>query len=566
MVSDKQSFIDNILGQMSLEQKVGQCVTFEFCGTRVDSHAYDKILRHQVGGLRVTPHIYTEEPYGSRLVAGAEMQRLSPYAPPKEYAKILNRLQEIALSRKPAIPLHISSDQEGDFSQDYARGGVHLFPSPMGMAATGDPDLVYRAYRVVARQQRAVGIRQLHTPCLDVNIDPRNPEICTRSFSDDPERCIQFGLAQLRAFRDEGLIGTGKHFPGRGDSAVDVHHEVDINRASRQRLWDLELAPFRALIAEGLPCVMVGHSIYPALDASERPASVSRRIVTDLLRNEMGFTGVITTDAMGMKGVMALFKSYGEACAEALAAGNDLILSKCDATKRDEVIACCLAYVKEGRIRESELDEHVRRILAMKWDYGLFAAPIVDAENAIAPIRSRGSLEICREVARRATIVVRDRAGLLPLKPDTPVLVTEQRYPIYQNKADDVWYHSNMLQEFVRTHARTVYDRETDLEITDEQAKAVLATAEKVDVVIAVSFFFRGNPTNSQLVRELVRRGKKVIQVAATPYENVCVAEAPTLLVTFSAMPRSLEAAANIIYGKARAGGQWPLKDYPAAK
>ena len=562
MASSKQSYIDGILDKMSLEQKVGQCVTFEFCGTRVDSHAYDKILRHQVGGLRITPHIYTEEPYGSRLVAGAEVQRLSPYASPKEYAKIINRLQEIALSRKPGIPLHISSDQEGDFSQDYARGGVHLFPSPMGFAATDDADLVYRAYRVVARQQRAVGVRQLHTPCLDVNIDPRNPEICTRSFSDDLDRCIKFGLAQLRAFKDEGLVGTGKHFPGRGDSAVDVHLTTDINRADRKRLWDLELAPYRALMAEALPCIMIGHSIYPALDASEKPASVSRKIVTDLLRNEMGFEGVITTDAMGMKGVMALFKSYGEACAEALLAGNDLILSKCDASKRNEVIDCCLDYVKTGKVSEADLDAHVRRILGMKWDYGLFANPFVDPEKATVPIDDPASLATCREAAERATVVVRDRAKLLPLSPDTPVLVTEQRYSIYQNKADDVWYHSNMLQEFVRTHAKTVYDRETDLEVTPEQTKAVLEMAEKVDVVIAVSFFFRGNPTNGDLIRELVRRGKKVIQVAAVPYDNVCVSEAQTLLVTFSAMPRSHEAAANIIYGKAKAGGKWPLKDY----
>ncbi len=566
MAADKQSFIDGILGKMSLEQKVGQCITFEFGGTRVESNAYDKILRHQVGGLRITPHIYTEEPYGTRLVAGAEMQRLSPYAPPEVYAGIINKLQEIAMSREPAIPLHICSDQEGDFSQDYARGGVHLFPSPMGMAATADADLVYRAYRVVARQQRAVGIRQLHTPCLDVNIDPRNPEICTRSFGDDADLCIKFALAQLRAFRDEGLIATGKHFPGRGDSAVDVHHTTDVNRASRQRLWDLELAPYRALIAEGLPVIMSGHSVYPALDESERPASVSRKILTDLLRKEMGFTGVITTDAMGMKGVMNLFDSYGQACAEALAAGNDLILSKCDASKRNDVINSCLEYIKQGRITEAELDEHVQRILGLKYDYGLFENPFVDPNKARVPIDDPASLETVRQVARQATVLVHDRGGLLPLKPETPVLVTEQRYPIYQNKADDVWWHSNMLQEFVRQHACNVIDKETDLEITDDQARDVLALAEKVDVVIAVSFFFRGNPTNAELIRELLRRGKKVIQVAASPYDNVCVPEVDSLLATFSAMPRSLEAAADIIYGKARAGGTWPLKDYHLAK
>ncbi|HUW84728.1 MAG TPA: glycoside hydrolase family 3 N-terminal domain-containing protein [Phycisphaerae bacterium] len=562
MSQDKQAFIDDILSRMSLDQKVGQCITFEFAGTRVDWHAYDKILRHQVGGLRVTPHIYTEEPYGTRLVGGAEEQRLSPYAPPEVYARVLNRLQEIALSREPAIPLHISSDQEGDWSQDYARGGVHLFPSAMGMSATNDADWVYRAYRLVARQQRAVGIRQLHTPCLDVNIEPKNPEICTRSFGDDPQRCIEFGLAQLRAFRDEGLIATGKHFPGRGDSAVDVHFAVDVNRTDRKRLEEVELAPYRALIAEGLPCVMTAHTIYPALDADEMPASVSRRITTDLLREQMGFEGVITTDAMGMGGVMKKFATYGQACAAAIAAGADLVLSKCDASRRDEVFETVKQYVQDGKIPMGELDAHVRRILSLKFDYGLFAQSFVEADRAVEPIRDPASVTLCKQTALKAAVLVRDEAGLLPLSPDMPVLVIEQRYPLYQNKADDYWWHSNMLQEFAREHARTVFECETDLKVSDEQAQRVLATADKADVVIALSFFWRGNPTNSELVAELIRRGKKVILVAATPYENICLPQVQTLVVTFAAVPRSLEAAAEIIYGRARPGGTWPLKHY----
>lgn len=562
MALDKQQFIEDIISRMSGEQKVGQCITFQFCGTRLDPQAFDKILRHQCGGLRITPHIYTDEPYMSRLLPGAEAQRLSPYAPPRIYAQVLNRLQEIAMSRQPAIPLHVSSDQEGDFSQDYARGGVHLFPSAMGMAATNDPDLVYRAYRLVARQQRAVGVNQLHTPCLDVNVEPENPEICTRSFGDDPEQCIRFGLAQFQAFRDEGLIATGKHFPGRGDSKVDVHYALDVNRNDRKRLDEVELAPYRALIAEGLPCVMTAHNIYPALDADELPASVSRRITTGLLREELGFDGVITTDAMGMGGVMEKFSSYGEACAAAIAAGADLVLSKCDAPKRDEAFDAIKQFVEDGRIPPAELDDHVRRILSMKWDYGLFEQPLVEAKRATEPIDDPASQRLCKEVAGKAAIVVRDRAGLLPLSPDVPVLVIEQRYPIYQNKADDHWWHSNMLQEFVRRHGRKVYDCETDLTVTDAQVQRVLELAEKVEVVIAVSFFWRGNATNSKLIAELIRRGKKVILVAATPYQNICLPEAETLLVTFAALPRNLEAAAEIIYGNAKDQGTWPLKHY----
>ncbi|OPX24855.1 MAG: hypothetical protein B1H04_01330 [Planctomycetales bacterium 4484_123] len=222
--------------------------------------------------------------------------------------------------------MHIASDQEGDFSQDYARGGVSLFPSQMGMTAVGDEELVYRAYRAVAHQQRAVGIRMLHNPCLDVNVEPANPEIRTRSFGDEAETAARMGLLVLRAYRDEGLIATGKHFPGRGDSKLDVHYQADVFPGDREELEAVHLLPCRRLIPEGLPAIMTAHTIYPALDAEEWPASVSRRITTALLREQMGFEGVITTDAIGMKGVVDRFSCCGEAAATAVAAGKKVVV------------------------------------------------------------------------------------------------------------------------------------------------------------------------------------------------------------------------------------------------
>ncbi len=207
--------------------------------------------------------------------------------------------------------MHIASDQEGDFSQDYARGEVNLFPSQMGMTAVGDEELVYRAYRAVARQQHTVGIRMLHNPCLDVNVEPANPEIRTRSFGDEAETVARMGPLVLRAYRDEGLIATGKHFPGRGDSKVDVHYQADVFPGDREELEAVHLLSCRRLIPEGLPAIMTAHTIYPALDAEEWPASVSRRI---------------TTDAIGMKGVVDRFSCCGEAAATAIAAGKKVVV------------------------------------------------------------------------------------------------------------------------------------------------------------------------------------------------------------------------------------------------
>ena len=563
MTHDKNRLIDDLLGKMTLEEKIGGCITFEFTGTRVDKHAFDKVLRHHCAGLRITPHIFTEEPYGTRFATdGKQIQRQSPYAGPREYADVLNRVQQIALDSRLGIPLYFSSDQEGDYSQDVARGGFHLMPSQMGMTATGDERFVYEVYLAMARQQRAVGVTMLHTPCLDVNIEPENPEICTRSFGDDAEVVARFALQQMRAFRDAGVIATGKHFPGRGNSKVDVHFATDVNPAGRQQLWDVDLAPYRALIADGLPAVMTAHTIYPALDPDELPASVSRRITHDLLREEMGFEGVITTDAIAMQGLIARYSGVGEASAHAIEAGADLVLAKVDAAGRDDVYDWIMRFVREGRITEADLDEHNRRVLAMKYDYGLFDTPKVDVEKVMDVINDPQIRQISRDVARRCSILLRNAEGLIPLSPDTPVLLVQQRCDLYHNKANDVWFHANMLQEFVRRHAKTVADYETELEVTETDVTAVMKLAETFEVVIVLCPFWRSLPTLVDCCNKLIASGRKVIIVTNTPCPLSCPPDAKTLLLTLSTMPPSLDHAAAVIYGKAECEGAWPLKGY----
>ncbi len=562
-MSDKHRTVEDLLARMTLDEKIGQCLTLEFCGTIIAPYVVDYVRKFHCAGLRVTPHIYTAEPYTNRLRPDGEFeQRLSPYAPPDAYAEILNRVQDIALATRLAIPLYFVADQEGDFSQDYCRGGVNLFPSQMGLAASGDPDFARRCYRAVARQQRAAGIRWLHSPVLDVNVNPRNPEINTRSFGDDPETVARFGLALLDGFRGENIIATGKHFPGRGDSAVDVHFAVDVNRAPRRRLEELELHPFRRLITAGLPAVMTAHAIFQAIDP-DNPASVSRAVVHDLLRKELGFAGVITTDAIGMAGVISRFSCYGEACAAALAAGNDLVLAKGSPENIPEAVAWIKRYLEAGHIPPGELDDHVRRVLGLKWDYGIFAAPKADPAAAEAAVREPETVALCREAAERAAIVVRDRKKFLPVRPDAKVFFTDQHNKDWQQKAEDYWYHSHMMAEFLRRHFAGVTSWECRLSLTAEDERRVLAGAAAADVVVIHSLYWRGNPTNAELARKVIAAGKPVVLLAASPYrESVAIDEADCLIVTFGSVPRALENAAALIAGAGRAAGRWPLRNY----
>ena len=562
-MSDKQRVVEDLLARMTPDEKIGQCLTLEFCGTMVHPHVVEYVRDFHCAGLRITPHIYTAEPYANRLKQGGEVeQRLSPYATPAVYAELLNTVQDIALNSRLGIPLYFVGDQEGDFSQDYCRGGGEPAAQPDGPGGVRRSGLRVSLLYAAARQQRAAGVRWLHSPVLDVNINPNNPEINTRSFSDDAATVTRFGLALLRGFRDAGLVATGKHFPGRGDSAVDVHFAMDVNRASRKRLEELELAPYRELIAAGLPAIMTAHTIYEALDPA-MPASVSRAIVHDLLRREMGFVGVITTDAIGMKGVLDKFSCYGEACAAALAAGNDLVLAKGSPDNIPQAIDWIKRYLADGRIPQAELDDHVRRVLSLKWDYGMFASPKVDPAGAQAAILDPETIRLSRQAAERSAVVVRDRKRFLPVAADAKVFYTDQHNKDWQQKAEDVWYRSHMGPQFLRNHFADVRSWECKLNVTEEDERQVLAGAAWADLVVIHSLYWRGNPTNSDLARKVIATGKPVILLAASPYrESVAIDEADCLIVTFGSVPRVIENACAIIAGKGIVDGSWPLKTY----
>jgi beta-N-acetylhexosaminidase len=222
---------------------------------------------------------------------------------PEELTVALNKLQEIAMGRPSGIPLHVTIDMEGDFKNDYASGHVVQFPPPMGMTAIGDVDLAYKVANTLGKQMAAIGVTQFYHPVCDVNINPLNPEIGVRSFGDDPKVCAKFVEATVRGYQDAGIVATVKHFAGRGDSATDAHDVLDVCRADLKRMREVELFTFQAGINIGAKALMTAHTIFPAFD-KEFPATLSSKILTDLLRGEMGFKGVIVSDAIGMAAIL----------------------------------------------------------------------------------------------------------------------------------------------------------------------------------------------------------------------------------------------------------------------
>jgi len=255
-VTDEQ-FIENIIGQMSVEQKIGQCVVVGMSGTVITNDLREAITRYQCGGVRLSPFYrifrYFSDDRAKQQNLGPDyvpsLQKIAksgepPYASPEQFVEMLNELRGLAAVRKPGIPLHMVVDQEGDTSKDYSRGGVVQFPSNLGIAASGNPQLAYEVARATGLQMKAAGLDMIHSPVVDVNINPLNPEIGRRSFGDDPAVVAEYALAMLQGFKEAGVVAAAKHFPGRGDSATDAHHACPKLEVNNRRFHEVDLYPY----------------------------------------------------------------------------------------------------------------------------------------------------------------------------------------------------------------------------------------------------------------------------------------------------------------------------------
>jgi len=567
MSMDKDAFIARKLQEMTLEEKVGQLLTFTWRGAIFTPSNIEQITRLHAGGLCLEP--YANETcknlYWGNTQYDPTFQRPDDYyaiastyfdprsygvsVTPEELTEALNRAQRIAMSRPSGVPLHITIDFEGDFKNDYTSGGIRQFPPPMGLSAIGDPELTYQVGLAVARQLSAIGVTQMYSPVCDVNINPKNPEIGVRSFGDDPQVCAQHVAAIVRGYQEGGIAATAKHFPGRGDSETDAHDVLDHVNADRRRMNEVELVPFQAAIAAGARAVMTAHTIYPAYDP-ELPATLSARVLTDLLRGELGFDGVIVSDAIGMAAILKRWP-LPQACVMAVKAGVDHILLKADDESRSQCFFGLRRAVKSGELPMSRLDDAVRRLLSLKYDQGLFEkAGRMDPEHTRAVARSQQMIDFSWEVARKALLVVRDDQRLLPLKKEQRLLIVEQALP-YEFVGKDMYSHPHMFSEAMTNFSTNLILDDTKFHATDEDVEEALALAKQADLVVLTNYYARiekkGN--NQHLVRKLKEAGHRVVVVTNYPYVEGTTREADAVVCNFSASPDSIRVAAALLFG-----------------
>ena len=559
------SYIKNLISRMSLDQKIGAMLTLGFSGVVPKANIYKYIEEYHCGGLRLETSLrqfgnYVDPKNNTTVVKienkkGIRFKTNAPVCTASQYKAVLEELQACARNRELSIPLHFSFDQEGGSSANFFFGGVNLFTKPMGIRAMDDPKMAYRIAKAVSAQSRAVGFNWVHSPVLDVNSEPANPEIYTRAYSDDAEVVAEYALEACKGFKDGGLIATGKHFPGRGHSDVDAHFKVPVLDVDYETLVERELLPYRKLIEAGaLPSIMIAHSIFPAVDP-EHIATVSKKVVTGLLREELGFEGVITTDSMTM-GALATKYGVANACAMALEAGADLVLMKAENHLVEDTIAAIRKSIEEGRISAEELDNKVYRILNLKYEYGLFHGEKED----IVPeqvLQDKEIVELAKTAARRSILIERDKDKVFPVK-DGNVLVVEQQVLL----CNDYQWHSGLLYEQCQKYHSHVDYLETSYSYDEVDEAQIREAIEAYDVIIATNYFQRGKAGNKEFWEKLLTEypEKKIILVTNTPYEQVSIpTNARNVLLNFATTPENTKAAAAILFGKMKAEGVWPL-------
>jgi len=526
-----------------VDEKIGQLL-FTTCHgsfTAVDSAAYQQIL-HDVKDLHVGGFINVT--HGSPL--GIVKSQAYPTA-------VLNN----QLQSKSKLPLLIGADFERGTAMRLDEGTS--FPTAMALAAGGDSKDAYTMGKITALESRAVGVHWVYAPDADVNNNPGNPIINTRSFGEDPARVSEFVSAFVRGVEENGGLATAKHFPGHGDTAADSHIDLPVIRADRARLNTLELVPFRAAISAGASSIMTGHLNVPSLEPDPNtPATLSQNILTGLLRDEMGYQGLIVTDAMDMGGITVRY-APGEAAVRAIVAGIDALLMS---PVPDAAFEALQAAVKSGRISKARLDSSVRRILQAKARLGLHANRLVDLNALNQKFGSVAGQKEAQEISDRGVTLLRDMPHRLPLDATKP-----SRALLLAFYADPEPYPGEDLERELRSRFDSVTTLRADTRFVNASILK-LPPPDSYDVAILALFVRvsdrKGNvdvPAEQAAVAEqLYKTGKPIITVGfGSPYLIEKFPQAETWLAAFGISDVAQISMARALFGQIPVRGHLPV-------
>ena len=532
--------IDATLARMSLEDRVGQVLMVRAFG---EYYPTDAAARRELVSL-----------VQELALGGVILFRSQAY----EAAALLHDLQMAAASAGN-LPLIVAADFE--WGADFRIDGAVPFPTAMAVGATYDPAAAEWMGRASARDAGALGVHWIFAPVADVNVNPRNPVINVRAFGEDPEHVGGMVAAFVRGAQEGGVLATAKHFPGHGDTAVDSHNALPVLDHDNRRLQAVELAPFRAAIAAGVASIMTAHIAVPALTGdSDLPATLSHAVLTDLLRNQLDFRGLVVTDAMEMGGISRRWWS-GQAAVESLAAGADVVLLP---PNPRAVHAAIVRAVTSGDLSRDRLDAAVRGVLRAKMRLGLregvVESPLTALPDKFAPASDR---ERAQEVSDRTVTLLRDRSGLLPLDARDwnnimVVGVSDNNEPA----------PTSALVSALRGSVANVTSRSIDGRTRGDEAAEIVAAAAKAKVLIlAIRVRIRTSTGRIALPRRQAQYAAlladlevpTIVAALGSPYAVAAFPQASTILTSYGWSDPLQRAVARAITGEIPFTGRLPV-------
>ena len=542
---------ETTLNSLTLEEKVGQMLMPFLLG--------DFAPEGSAGWTRITEMVDSQHVGGVIMSVGT----------PVDVAVKLNALQ-----RRSRVPLLVAADLETG-AGFRMRGTVHLpttiplggatmFPSMMAIGATGDPEFAYQVGRITAMEARAVGIHVPFAPVLDVNNNPDNPIINVRSFGEDPEMVAVMGSMFVKGVQEHGGLATGKHFPGHGDTDVDSHIDLPLITVDRARLDSVELVPFRRAIEDGIRGIMTAHVAVPSVTEDDStPATLSENVLTTLLRDDLGFDGLVFTDAMDMN---AIARRHGsaEAAVRAVEAGADVVLMPPSAAAAAEGI---VDAVRSGRLSEERIDRSVRRILQAKQDLGLHEGALVDVEAIPSRVGIPEYTDLAQEIADRSIALMRNGKGLLPLRGTRTARVLSVTYRRRNDLLAGRYFNGRLRATYPRLQTANV-DRETG----PDTYESLLTRARNSNLVL-VSTYIAGVSYQGEMVLPEELTGfiqalsdeniTHVVVSFGNPYLLREFEDAQVYVLAWSGSRPSQRAAARALFGDIALDGQAPTRIPP---
>jgi beta-glucosidase-like glycosyl hydrolase len=530
-----KAWVDNTMKSLNLRDKVAQLIKIRVAGRFLNRRSPEylalesQIRRNHVGGVILfAGNIY-------------------------ESAILLNELQHMS-----QLPLLVAADFERGAS--FRIADTTSFPWTMAIGATGSEEFAYQQGAITAQEARALGVHWVYAPVMDVNNNPDNPVINIRSFGEDPHLVARLGTAFIRGSRDNGVLTTAKHFPGHGDTATDSHIGLAVIPSDQSRLDSVELVPFRQAIEAGVDAIMTAHVAVPRVTGEpDIPATLSAKVLTDLLRNRLKFDGLVITDAMEMGGITTRYGT-GKAAIRAVQAGADMLLLPPDT---DAAIEEITGAVERGEISEKRIDQSVERILATKSRLRLQEERTVPIDQIASIIATPENQKLAQEIADRSMTLLKDEGHLVPIDPARPRKIFSLMLSTDLDTSPGALFQSEMRRRFPSIETASM-----DPRAAENLAERTLKSAASADLIV-VSTIVRvitgtggvGLPDKQRaLVERLFRAGKPVIWVAfGNPYVLRSFPRAPTYLCTFSYSDVSYIAAARALSGEIPISGKMPV-------